>query len=475
MITFQDLQAVGENERARMDFVHSAIAKHKASDEYREAVVAKDYERHRNRTIYDYQKLLYTVTGKAVVDNFSANWKMASNFFHRFIVQETQYLLGNGVTWKDDKTRNKVGKDFDTKLQKLAKAALVQGVSFGFFNLDHLEVFELVEFAPLYDEENGALMAGVRFWQVADNKPLRATLYEIDGYTEYLWKDGEGQILKEKRPYILKTRTTQADGTEIYDGDNYPSFPIVPLWANPDKQSELVGIREQIDCYDIIKSGYANDVDDASQIYWVIQNAGGMDDVDLAKFIERLKTVKAAAVDDNGARAEAHTVEVPYAGREAILAKLERDLYKNAMALDPETIAGGAITATQIKAAYEPLNSKCDEFEYCVHDFMDGLIIIAGLEGEEPTFSRSIVINKAEEIQTVLQSAQFLSSEYVTRKILATLGDGDLADDMLVKMDKENQERMTQMQNMAAAQNGNEPPEGEEDDEGPAETNENEA
>lgn len=452
MITYQDLQAVGENERSRMDFVSEAITAHKGSKEYREALIARDYDRHRNRTINDFQKLLYTVTGRAVVDNFSANWKMASNFFHRFIVQETQYLLGNGVTWSEETTRDKVGKDFDTQLQKLAKAALVSGVSFGFFNMDHLEVFELREFVPLYDEENGALMAGIRFWQVDENKPLRATLYELDGYTEYLWKEGEGQIMREKRPYILKTRTTQADGTEVYDGENYPGFPIIPLWGNSSKQSELVGIREQIDCYDIIKSGYANDVDDASQIYWVIQNAEGMGDIDLAKFIERMKTVRAAVVDDDKARAEAHTVEVPYAGREAILAKLEKDLYKDAMALDTETIAGGAITATQIKAAYEPLNSKCDEFEYCVHNFLTGLMVIAQIENEDPTFSRSVVINKAEEIQTVLSSAQFLTAEYVTRKILATLGDGDLADDMLAEIEKQNRERMTQMQALAGNQ-----------------------
>ena len=51
-----------------------------------------------------------------------------------------------------------------------------------------------------------------------------------------------------------------ADGFEITNGTNYPSFPIVPLWANDSHQSSIVGIREQIDCYDLIKSGFANTV-----------------------------------------------------------------------------------------------------------------------------------------------------------------------------------------------------------------------
>lgn len=55
------------------------------------------------------------------------------------------------------------------------------------------------------------------------------------------------------------------------------------------------------------------------------------------------------------------------------------DLYRDAMALDTKEIAGGATTATQIRAAYEPLNSKTDNFEYCIHDFLDRLLAIAGI------------------------------------------------------------------------------------------------
>jgi len=442
MYTYQDLVTIGNTEQNRMSFILSAINSHKASPLYRTALTAELYDQHRNKTINDYQKLLYTVTGRAVPDNYSANWKMASRFFHRFVVQEVQYLLGNGVTWQEKSTINKLGEDFDIRLQEAGKAALVGGVSFGFFNLDHLEVFKVLEFVPLYDEENGALMAGIRFWQVSEDKPLRATLYEVDGYTDYLWNDGEPQILYDKRPYILKIRSTPADGAVIYDGKNYPTFPIVPFWGNSHHQSEIIGLQEQIDCYDLIKSGFANDVDDASYIYWTIQNAGGMDDVDLARFVERMKTVKAAVIDDDGARAESHTIEAPYQSREALLDRLSKDLYRDAMALDTENIAGGATTATQIKAAYEPLNNKCDDFEYCVTDFINGLLAIAGIEDEKPIFTRSVMINVQEEIQTLLTSGTYLDDEYITRKILTLLGDGDQAEEILRRMDADELNRM---------------------------------
>jgi len=414
-----------------MEFVYALINDHKGSILYRKAVVAQRYYNRHNVTIEQYQKLLYTMTGQAVPDNYSANWKMRHGFFRIFVMQEIQHLLGNGITWKDKATGEKLGKDIDKQVMKAAKAAAIGSVSFGFFNLNHVDVFSVDEFAPLYDEEDGALKAGVRFWQIDDKKPLRATLYELDGYTDYIWRHNKGEVMHPKRGYIEKVRESKADGTEIYDYANYPSFPIVPMWINEEHQSEFDGIREQIDCYDLIKSGFANDIDDASLIYWTIQNAGGMDDVDLAKFVEHMRTVRAAAVDDDGAKAEAHTIEVPSVSREALLDRIKDDLYQDAMALDLKNISGGATTATQIIASYKPLDSKCDDLEYGVLDFLDRILYLAGVEDEAPTFTRDYIVNKQEEVNSLLAGAQYLSEEYVTTKLLTLFGDGDRAESMI--------------------------------------------
>ena len=442
MVTYQDLQTAIANNTLN-DFVKSTINRHKSSEEYQTALIADEYNRRLNRTIIQLQKLLYKVTGEAVPDNYSANYKLRSNFFNRFITQLNQYVLGNGVTWNDEKTSDALGEDFDNELEDAGEKALVHSVSFGFWNLDHLEVFSYLEFAPLFDEQDGALKAGIRFWQIDPKKPLRATLYEMDGYTDYLWdKDNpDGKIVNEKRAYILKTKSTEADGTVIYDFENYPTFPIVPFWGNKYKQSEFVGMRENIDCYDLIKSGFANTVDDASMIYWTIQNAGGMDDIDLAKFVEHMRTVKASVVEQSGATAEAHTMDVPYASREALLDRLRADMYEDFMALDTKDIANGAVTATQIEASYEPLNSKADKYEYCVIRFIKGILALAGID-DSPTFTRSKIVNRTEEIQTLIQAGEYLESDYVTEKIMTIMGDADMVEDVLKAKDLADMQRM---------------------------------
>lgn len=439
---YQDLLAVGDNETERVYFTHRVILDHKSSEEYQTAVIADDYAKQRNTTITQYQKMLYTLSGKQVPDNWSANYKLCSNFFNRFCTQLNQYLLGNGITFNNEDTAEKLGDDFDYQVQKAGYNALTGAVSFGFWNYDHLDVFDILEFAPLYDEENGALMAGVRFWQIEDDRPLRATLYEVDGYTEYEWNyrkvDGKdeliGNVLHEKRPYKEFVRISEADGEEIYDGENYEGFPIVPLYANEHKQSEIIGLRENIDAYDLIKSGYANDLDDASQIYWTISNAGGMDDIDLVQFLERLKTVKATALD-MGEEVQSHTVEPPYAGRESILDRLRSDMYDDFMALDTKAIASGAVTATQIQAAYEPINQKCDSYEYQVTQFILRILELAGID-DKPSYTRSVIVNKSEEMGLVIQAAMYLTPEYITKKVLTILGDADQIDEVQAEINR---------------------------------------
>ena len=444
MRTYQDLLKLGENEDQRKDFVFSLINEHKSSDDYKTARDACEYFKNKNVTINEYQKLLYTVTGNAIPDNYSANYKMASGHFRRFVTQEVQYLLGNGITWTDEGTADALGTlkhPFDRQLQDAAKKALWGKVAFGFFDNDHVNVFDILEFAPLYDETNGSLMAGVRFWQVAPGKPLRAVLYEIDGLTKYVWyTDQDSPLVDEpKQAYVHKILSTEADGEEIYDEENYPEFPIIPLWANSEHQSAIIGIREQIDCYDLIKSGFANTVDEASIVYWTLQNAGGMDEVDLAKFLTRMKTLHATTIDEEQS-ATSHTIDAPFASREALLDRLDADLYRDAMALDTRKIAGGAVTATQIRAAYEDLNAKCDDFEYQVLDFVYGIMAVAGVV-DEPTFTRSMVINQSEMIGMIIESGQYLPEDYVTKKILTVLGDGDKIDDVLAEKDIEQMSR----------------------------------
>ena len=444
MKTYQDwLKVADKSERERMAFIRELINDHKSSPEYKQAIDAENYFAGQNTTIKRYEKILFNAAGQSVPDYFSANHKVASRFFYRDVMQANSTLLGNGVTWKNGVGESALGDDFDRKLIKAGRNAQVGGVCFGFFNNGKVEIYKITEFVPLYDEEDGALKAGVRFWQIDGQKPLRATMFEMDGFSEYQWdKDHpEGLVRSPKRAYIVVKQTTEAFGDEIYEYKNYPTFPVVPCWSNERKQSELLPLKATIDAFDLINAGYCNQVDDASLVYWTITNAGGMDDADLVQFLDKMRKLHAAQTDGDQ-QVTPTTVEVPYASREAILERLEKQLYRDAMALNTYDIANGAVTATQIEAAYEPLNEKLDAFEAEITDFIMRLLAVAGVE-DEPMYTRSIIVNKTEEITSLVNAGLYLDGEYVTEKIMTIMGDKDKVEETLDAQAREDVQRMT--------------------------------
>ena len=430
--TYNDLLGVGDNENLRMEFVLSVIRNHKASNIYLTAKDAELYYKHQNPTIMKYQKFVYDQFGRAVPDIWSANNKIASNWYNYFTTQAVSYLLGNGISFTKEDTKSKLGKNFEKKVKDVATYAKNGGVAFGFWNFDHLETFKITEFVPLWDEMDGSLKAGIRFWQIDNDKPLRATLYELDGYTEYVMKkDKSMEVLHEKRSYIQTVRSSELSGEEIIDGENYPSFPIVPMW-NVNKQSDLIGNQGTLDAYDLMVSGLVNNVSDGEFIYWILKNCGGMSSMDDARFIEQLKFTHVAHADgDDGADVESHKVDVPFDASETAIERLEKQLFKDFMALKVDDIAAGA-TNDQIVAAYEPLNQKTDDFEYEVTEFIEKILHIANID-DEPTYTRSQLSNRSETLQNIILASEYLDDEYVTEKILSLFGDIDKVEEVLKK------------------------------------------
>jgi hypothetical protein len=442
MLTYQDLQAVGSDERKRIEFVLTVVNEHMNSRMYREAQDAQEYMAQRNIGIRLAVKKIYSMSGKAVTDDIGSNFKMASAFAKRLIMHLANYLLGNGITM-DPAAKKRLGRRFDKRLLELGKYALVDGVSFGFWNSNHVEAFRLTEFAPIWDGQTGALMSGVRFFQIDRDKPMTITLFEPDGYTEYSVTDvSNASVVQGKRAYKHRVRTSIADGEEVVAWSNYATFPIVPYWGNSEHQSEVTPMRADIDVYDLIKNGFANSINDIPAVYWTIYGADGFDDAGLAKFIDNIRKIGGAQVNEKGVNVNANTIDVPNQSRDSILDRIERDIYRNFMMLDTNSIASGADTATEVEAAYEPTNVKADDFESCTDEFVDGILDLAGMEDEDYTFQRSMVVNVLEVAQVLSIGQSNLSSEYITSKLLSLLGDGDKTESVMEQMAAEEVTRM---------------------------------
>lgn len=431
--TFQDFQA-HESDRAK--WLGQAIAQYMRSDDYKMAKDADQYEKQLNTAIMSFVKKVYDITGVESVDFTATNNRMASNFLHRLITQRCSYSLGNGISFasrklerqtdmtlqEHDATKAELGDDFDTIAFNTAYYALLHGKAYTYDNDGEYYVFPMTEFLGFPDEVTGKLRAGVRFWSIDWKKrPIVVDLYEEDGYSRYQTapkKYGLGalELVQKKRPYKEIVQTSEADGEEVIGGENFPSLPIAVMYGSKAKQSALVRLKAYIDAYDLIQSGFANDLSDCAQIYWLINNASGMKEDDITKFRDRLLLQHMAVVDEQNSSVTPYTQEIPYNAREACLNRIKEGMYRDFGALDVSTISASSKTATEIEAAYQPMDEEADDFEYQVIQYVKQLLNLRGIE-DMPVFKRNRVTNQKEQTETVLLAANYLDDQTLLSKL----------------------------------------------------------
>ena len=403
MITIQNYNISSDKPR----FLYSAITKHQTSDIYLNAKSAFEYYLGKDENIMN-RSLLFLTNGGIAIDRFKANNKVPSEFFKKIVQQKVSYLLGNGLTI-DDKIKDKLGKKFDITLQRAGRSSSFGAVSFVYFYVDGDKLsqrdFSILEFVPVWDEDTGELVAGIRYWKLDKTSPLHFEFYELDGVTEYKKDNKNGiVVVKEKQDYIEKV-FTDSTGKQKIGSQNFNMFPVIPLWNNDIKTSDFTtALKSKIDLYDIVLSDFGNNLEDNNDVYWVIKNYQGQTP---EEFLQQFKQYKMLRVQGDG-DAKPQSFETPYQARQVALDIIKQEIYKQSMALDTSILAGGSLTNIAIKANMVDLGLKCDEFEFNVLDFIDNVLALIkeyfniDIGQAEPKFIRRDLINDTEIIQNIM-------------------------------------------------------------------------
>lgn len=368
--------------------------------------------------------------------------RVSSNYLFRFITQENQTVLGNGVTLDDD-IKARLGAGFDKALEQAGERALLQSVVYGFWNLDHLEVIPACVDADsgavaLLDEMTSQIRVLIQFWQLSSDKPIYMRIFDAEGVRILRVEDGEAREYKPLTAY--KTRVVEDSiGTRVVGTSNYNGLlPIIPMYGNPEHESELKqSIKSKIDCYDRIMSDFGDNLDRANDVYWVLSNFGGNTDeaLDVIQQIQELKIAMSVSDGTTTSDVRPETISVPYEARQTALTLLDRALYADAMALDTNALTGGSLTNVAIRAAMTNLNLKCDRYEWQAFQFVQELLSLIGVKTEKIRFVRSDIANKSETVQDI-----YVMRSDITRKKALELNpyiNPDEIDEILKDMDAE--------------------------------------
>ena len=452
-----------ETEEERINFIWVAIFDHEASPAFNTGKTAGEFYRNKDVELEAQKNYVYDSEGNAIEDTVSPNHKLTGNLFYLFTTQLVAYLLGNGISFDNSSVKKKLGgSSFDYSTQQVLAYAACDGEGYGFYN--GKEVVPLCYacklngnepyLIPLKDENDGEIKAAIRYWRLTPESPLRATIYELDGYTEYKenvseLNDPTGvlEVLKPKTAYKTKGISNSIEGSYEIGGENYSAFPIVPMGFICG-QSSIEGNIGLFHAYNVILSDMANGVD-MNTTYWKVKNADGMDKRDdNAMLYDIFKTHVIHTPE--GVEVDKDEVSMRTAEYQTVLAALESVLYDKFQAVRIANIGAGSKTTVEIKAAYENLNLKCDEVEKYVAKYIRGLLVVAGLDPDEPFhFKRPNNINQSEFVQLILSALPVIGDDVALKQILESLGMLDEYENIKAKRDEEAMERMT----LLAAQN----------------------
>lgn len=429
MKTYQDFLACEGDEKKIKAFILEAITEFKDSDDYKMADTAEKYYKNLNPDIMNYEKWVYDANGLAHRDTISPNHKIPQNYFFMLVSQTVSYCLANGVAFEDKKIKDKLGANFDGTLKKILTDAIISKRSWGFYHDNKVDFIPYKQFIGLPDEYDSSIRSGIWFFQIDDKKPLNVRLYEEDGYTEYVQEVGKGlEIKTPKRAYKIKKVVSEFEA-QVYDYENYPSFPVVPL-DNINQQSAIVGVLNILKALDLMYSKLINNVSEGDVIYWILQNYGGMTEDDDNKFLVNLLKTHVLHVEGEGS-AQPHQMEIPFEASDAAIAQLKKLLFDGMMGVDVEKISAGNETATAIRAAYENLNIKEGLIEYEIIEFIHGIFRVAGIdENTEFHLTPNKIVNLQEELLTIASIETLIGNPAATMKACELLGMIDKYDDI---------------------------------------------
>ena len=422
-----------------------------------------------------YQKLYenkHKIANRKKKDENKPNNKISNDFFGQIIDNTVGYFLGNPIVLnytepKKEKAQVEVdpvdvGVDLedleDTTVQdalddmctdndkddlcmEWGKEAMIKGLS-------HLLVYQNEEsktrFMRLHPEDTilvyknsstKELQYGIRLYDIdtedTDKTIHYAEVYDSTGYDVFKCVDGDGVGNKK----ALTGYTWERRESHIYG-----RIPIVTLYNNEEKMSDLERIESLVNDYDKVLSDVSNEFEAFRNAYLMLKNMTAGNDS-----IQKLKEEGIIEVMENG-DVKFITKQIQTEALENHLGRLEKNIYKFSQVpdLSDENFAGN-LSGVAIRFKLFGLETKCmvkeRKMEKAIKDLFRvitaPLKVLTGREVDVKNlkieFSRNIPTNITEQVDTVTK----LDGKVDKETLLSLLSFIDNPKEILEKLEME--------------------------------------
>ena len=349
--------------------------------------------------------------GGFVENRYVANNRIGYGIYKDIVSQKTNSLLDETPTVSGIELDKKFIKQFGYAMKTGGQRAAGQGVSYIYQDyLGNLTVFQSENCIPYFDEMTGDLISLIRFWDIPTNYETSyqnnryqsyytiIETYTKEGLTVYSTR-GKFHVEKPLTPYKFKRTADLFDNTITGESMN---LPITIFRNNSDYKSDMTpSVRAKIDIIDTVNSGFANNIEDFSDLFWVIKNASGMDSTAFEDYVANINRSKKIIVGD-GDDVDTKQIEIPTEARTKFVDLMKKELVFETGIIDTQAIAaGGDIRNIGIKLMTLKLRQRISDFEWEAYraatDIINKRLQYIGKAGEfDIDFSEMLIGNDTE-------------------------------------------------------------------------------
>ncbi len=257
-----------------------------------------------------------------------------------------------------------------------------------------------------------------------------------DTYTVYeIWTDKECSAFRRKqdeeyaciqeyvRYTIVDVDTQLVDNTNIYQHD-FGEVPFIFFNNNDEMQNDLEDIKQLIDSYDKVFSGFINDLEDIQELIFILTNYGGEESSSL-EILKEMKHSKLLQVDSDGADDKSGistlSIEIPVEARKEFLTITRKAIFEQGMGIDPDPQNFGNSSGVALRYLYSLLELKAGmmetEFAPSFSRLVKAILRFYGRKADavKQTWTRTFVNNDTELADIASKSQGVISKKTIVR------------------------------------------------------------
>lgn len=373
----------------------------------------------------------------------NADNRIPSNFYKLQVNQKAAYAFTDPVLFDvGNDTQNKlIKKTLGDAFQKKCKSLCVQASNCSVAWIHYWKnekgefkyaVIDARQIVPIWTKDlERQLKAVMRtYTEIDDADGKEYIIYEIwtdteaSSFRREISSEGDETIESYLSYQVTDVDTGNVEYTNVY-AHGMGEVPFIFFNNNDDQTNDLNDVKELIDSYDKVLSGFVNDLEDIQEIIFVITNYGG-DAESAHEILSEIKNAKLIKVDSDGADDKSGVstlaIQIPVEAREKLLTILRKSIFEQGMAIDPDPQNFGNSSGVALGYLYSLLELKTGlietEFRVSLNRLVRAILRHNGIVAEniEQTWTRTSVSNDAELADIAQKSRGVISDETIVRR-----------------------------------------------------------